>query len=83
MLRNMLKERRNSPERNRGDIIDQLCNDMEKEKFLTEDFGVLLIFGGLFATFESVSAILTLIFTLLEQHPSALQELTVSIESLT
>ncbi|KAM5562735.1 cucurbitadienol 11-hydroxylase-like [Rosa sericea] len=82
MLRDMLKERCNSPETHRGDFIDQLCNDMEKEKFLTEDFGVLLIFGGLFATFESISAVLTLAFSLLEQHPSVLQELTAEHDAI-
>ncbi|PRQ25150.1 putative cytochrome P450 [Rosa chinensis] len=82
MLRDMLKERCNSPETHRGDFIDQLCNDMGKEKFLTEDFGVLLIFGGLFATFESISAVLTLAFSLLEQHPSVLQELTAEHDAI-
>jgi cytochrome P450 len=50
---------------------------MDKEKFLTEDFSVLLVFGGLFATFESISAVLTLAFSLLGKHPSVLQELSV------
>ncbi|EXC31565.1 Cytochrome P450 87A3 [Morus notabilis] len=82
MLRDMIKERRASPETNRGDFLDQICKDMNKEKFLSEDFIVQLIFGGLFATFESVSAIMALAFELLSEHPSVLKEMMAEHEAI-
>lgn len=82
MLRDMLKERQISPETRRGDFLDQISIDMEKEKFLSEDFSVQLVFGGLFATFESISAVLALTFSLLAEHPSVVEELTVRRQSL-
>ncbi|PRQ25140.1 putative 3-epi-6-deoxocathasterone 23-monooxygenase [Rosa chinensis] len=54
MLKDMLNERRVSPETCRGDFLDNLIVDMEKEEFMTEDFAVQLIFGGSFTNFESV-----------------------------
>jgi cytochrome P450 len=73
----------NSPaESRRGDFLDQIIADMDKEKFLTEDFTVNLIFGILFASFESISAALTLSLKLIGDHPSVLEELTVSLCSL-
>ncbi|KAJ6906498.1 cytochrome P450 87A3-like [Populus alba x Populus x berolinensis] len=54
-----LKERMSSPAESRqGDFLDQVIADMDKEKFLTEDFIVNLIFGILFASFESISTAL-------------------------
>ncbi|CAL2279870.1 unnamed protein product [Prunus armeniaca] len=82
MLRDMLKERRISPEMQRGDFLDQINIDMEKEKFLSEDFSVQLVFGGLFATFESISAVIALAFSLLAEHPSVVQELTAEHEAI-
>ncbi|KAJ6906497.1 hypothetical protein NC652_024043 [Populus alba x Populus x berolinensis] len=59
ILRNTLKERMSSPAESRqGDFLDQVIADMDKEKFLTEDFIVNLIFGILFASFESISTAL-------------------------
>lgn len=77
MLRDLLNERQNSPEMRTGDFLDMMMNDMEKEKFLSEDFAVQLIFGGLFATFDSVSSVITLAFKLLSEHPAVLEELMV------
>ncbi|KAM5562734.1 hypothetical protein ABKV19_017777 [Rosa sericea] len=82
MLRDMLKERHDSPETQHGDFLDQIANDMDKEKFLSEDFSVQLVFGGLFATFESISAVLALAFSLLAENPSVLQELTAEHEAI-
>nr|GMN71081.1 hypothetical protein TIFTF001_055507 [Ficus carica]GMN71093.1 hypothetical protein TIFTF001_055509 [Ficus carica] len=43
---------------------------MENKGFLSEDFVVKLIFGGiLFATFESISAVIAPAFELLSEHP--------------
>ncbi|GMN70183.1 hypothetical protein TIFTF001_039226 [Ficus carica] len=75
MLRDMLKERRASPETNRGDLLDQISRDMNKEKFLSEDFIVHMIFGGFFATFESISTVLALALMLLAEHPAVLEEM--------
>ncbi|PON78488.1 Cytochrome P450, E-class, group I [Trema orientale] len=82
MLKDLLNERRTSPESHRGDFLDQISNDMEKEKFLTEGFIVQLIFGGLFATFESVSAVMALAFTKLSEHPSVLEEMIAEHEAI-
>ncbi|KAF4357665.1 hypothetical protein F8388_007201 [Cannabis sativa] len=82
MLRDMLKERQNSPELDRGDLLDQIYKDMEKEKFLSEDFIVLLIFGGLFATFESVTAVMTLALSILSEHSSVLEEMITEQEAI-
>ncbi|PRQ25147.1 putative cytochrome P450 [Rosa chinensis] len=82
MLRDMLKERHDSPETQHGDFLDQIANDMDKEKFLSQDFSVQLVFGGLFATFESISAVLALAFSLLAEHPSVFQELTAEHEAI-
>ena len=82
MFRDMLKERRASPETNRGDFLDQISRDMDKETFLSEDFIVQLIFGGLFATFESISAVLALAFKLLSEHPADWEEMIVGKQIL-
>ena len=65
------------PETYRGDILDHIIKDMETEKFLSEDFVVQLIFGILFAAYESVSTIVALAFKLLSDHPSVMEEMIV------
>ena len=77
MLRKIFKERINSPKRHFEDLLDQAINDMDKEKFLSEDLIINLVFGFLFASFESISAALSLTLNLLAEHPAVLQELTV------
>ena len=71
----------NAPAESRqGDFLDQVIVDMDKEKFLIEDFTVNLISGILFASFESISAALTVLaLKLIGDHPSVLEELTVSL----
>ena len=76
-LRKIVKAKIISPEKHRGDFLDQAINDMDKEKFLSEDLLVNLLFGFLFASFESVSAALSLTLKLLADHPAVLQELEV------
>ena len=78
MLKDMLMERRVSHATHRGDFLDQIILDMEKEKFMTEDFAVQLVFGGLFANFESISPVLALALSLLANNPLALKDLAVS-----
>ncbi|KAE9452150.1 hypothetical protein C3L33_15950, partial [Rhododendron williamsianum] len=78
MIRNKLKEKRGAPERSEGDLLDQAMRDMSSEKFLTEEFIVHFIFGVLFASFESLSSVITLALKLLSEHPEVLNELRVS-----
>lgn len=64
---------------NRGEEISSInscLTDMDREKFLVENFIVNLIFGILFASFESISPALKFI----GDHPSVLGELTVSLK---
>uniref|UniRef100_A0A5B7C8H1 Cytochrome P450 87A3-like n=1 Tax=Davidia involucrata TaxID=16924 RepID=A0A5B7C8H1_DAVIN len=83
MMKEKLKEKRNSPDQTcQGDLLDQAVKDMNTEKFLTDDFVVGLIFGALFASFESISSALTLAFKLLSQHPSVVEELRVEHEAI-
>jgi len=82
MLKNTLMERLNDPSKRRGDFLDQAIDDMETEKFLTVDFIPRLIFGILFASFESMSTTLTLTFKFLSENPPVVQELAVRVHSL-
>ncbi|KAF3950838.1 hypothetical protein CMV_023455 [Castanea mollissima] len=82
MLRKILKERINSPKRHYEDLLDQAINDMDKEKFLSEDLIVNVVYGLLFASFESISVALSLTLNLLAEHPAVLQELTDEHEAI-
>ncbi|KAJ6905385.1 hypothetical protein NC652_023209 [Populus alba x Populus x berolinensis] len=82
MVRHIIKERFNSPDKRPGDFLDQAINDMASEKFLTVDFIAELAFGILFAAFESVSTTLTLAIKFLAENPLVLEELTVENEAV-
>ncbi|XP_034676147.1 cytochrome P450 87A3-like [Vitis riparia] len=75
LIRDILKERKVSPESRKGDFLDQIVDDIKKEKFLSDDFIVLVMFGILLASFETISATLTLAVKLLIENPSVMQEL--------
>lgn len=78
ILKNMIKEKINSPQNRHGwDFLDQALNDMDKDKFLTKDFIVRMLFSVLFAAFESISSALSLCLSFLVDHPSVVQELKV------
>ncbi|KAK6939230.1 Cytochrome P450 [Dillenia turbinata] len=77
-----LEERAAFPERRQGDLLDQVLEDMKTEKFLNKDFVVHMMFGLLLASFETISATLTLAMKLLTEHPSVVQELTEEHEEL-
>jgi len=79
MVRHIIKERFDSPDKRPGDFLDQAINDMASEKFLTVDFIAELAFGILFAAFESVSTTLTLAIKFLAENPLVLEELTVRV----
>ncbi|CAK7329099.1 unnamed protein product [Dovyalis caffra] len=64
-----------------GDQVIADLNKEDKEKFLSDDFNITVIFGLLFAGFESVSKILTLTLKLLADH-SVLQELIAEHEGI-
>ena len=51
---------------------------MKKEKFLSDDFVVFVMFGLLLASFETISSTLTIVVKLLIEHPLVIQELIVS-----
>ncbi|XP_075673398.1 cucurbitadienol 11-hydroxylase-like isoform X1 [Castanea sativa] len=82
MLGKILKERINSPKRHYEDLLDQAINDMDKEKFLSEDLIINVVYGLLFASFESISVALSLTLNLLAEHPAVLQELTDEHEAI-
>ncbi|KAK9666685.1 hypothetical protein RND81_14G203700 [Saponaria officinalis] len=75
MMRAILKERLASPETYRGDFLDHALEDVKTEKFLTEDFILQIMFGLLFASSESTSMTLTLVFKFLSENPDVLEEL--------
>ncbi|XP_010275621.1 PREDICTED: cytochrome P450 87A3-like [Nelumbo nucifera] len=83
MLRNLIKERRNQPKRIKGDFLDKLIEEMEKEgAFLTEEAIVQLIFLLTFASFETTSLTLTLAIKFLTDHPQVLMALTDEHEAI-
>ncbi|KAJ6670906.1 CYTOCHROME P450 26 [Salix viminalis] len=75
MLKDTLMERLNDPSKRRGDFLDQAIDDMETEKFLTVDSITQLLFGILFASFESISTILTVTFKFLSENTRVVEEL--------
>ena len=76
MLRKIVKEKIISTEKSSEDLLDQAIDDMDKKKFLSEDFLVTMVFAILFASFES-SVTLSLTLKLIAEHPAVLQQLTV------
>ena len=78
-IRNMLDERRASPEREDKDYIDFVLEEMQKDQtILTEEIVLDLLFALPFATYETTSSALVLAIQYLGSHPSALAEITVS-----
>ena len=51
---------------------------MKTETFLTDKFVIYMMFGLLFASFETISSTLTLAIMLINENPKVIQELTVS-----
>lgn len=76
IIREIVKERFSSPETPYNDYLSHIMADMGKEKFLTEDSMVQLIFTLLWVSFDSLSTALTLALMFLEENPKALQEIT-------
>ncbi|KAL6345340.1 hypothetical protein AAG906_015823 [Vitis piasezkii] len=75
ILREIVDERCASPEIRRGDFLDYFLEGMKKEAFITKDFIAFVMFGLLFASFESIPIVLSLALKLIMEHPLVLQEL--------
>ncbi|XP_068639497.1 cytochrome P450 87A3-like [Aristolochia californica] len=80
VLREMLHDRRKSPQENRKrDFFDRVIDELNKEKsLLTEGIALDLMFALLFASFETTSLALTLALKYLIDHPQVLAKVTVS-----
>ena len=78
-----MEERRKSPEKYRGDFIDQAINDMKTEKItMTDDQIVYVVAGVWVATWLTHSTLLALIFNFFAEYPSVAEELRVRIQNL-
>ncbi|KAL5562367.1 hypothetical protein UlMin_032114 [Ulmus minor] len=83
MLKDMLKERRLSPNTNNSrDLLDEMIKDMDSEKFLTENFIVHFFFALFFGSFEAISTVLALALKFLSENPSAMEELKAEQEAI-
>ncbi|MCL7032685.1 hypothetical protein MKW94_021488 [Papaver nudicaule] len=84
-LTDILHERLNKREnerRRQGDLLDQLIDDMETEDFITEDFIVYFMFSVLLASFETISAAVTVAMIFLTDQPLVIKELTEEHEAI-
>lgn len=77
IMKNTMEERCSSPENYRGDLLDQVINDMTDKKAVTNDQSVYIVLGIWFATCASISSLVTLIFKFLSEYPSVVEELRV------
>ncbi|CBI40705.3 hypothetical protein VitviT2T_026925 [Vitis vinifera] len=75
LIRDLLIERKVTLESCKGDLLDKLVDDAKKEKFLSDDYIVIFVFGILLASFETISTATTLALKFLTEHPLAMQEL--------
>ncbi|KAF8010404.1 hypothetical protein BT93_J1125 [Corymbia citriodora subsp. variegata] len=82
ILQELVKDRVSSPETPYNDYLSRLITDMGKEKLLTEDSVVQIIFAFLFVSSEPISATLTLALMFLEENPKALEEITDEHEAI-
>ncbi|KAI3830676.1 hypothetical protein MKX03_005422 [Papaver bracteatum] len=84
-LRSILHERLKSRENNKqrqGDLLDKLIDDMKVEEFITENFIVFFMFSILLASFETISAAVTVAMTFLSDQPLVIKELTEEHETI-
>ncbi|KAH8515011.1 hypothetical protein H0E87_003745 [Populus deltoides] len=78
LITDLLEERRRNPGIRKGDFLDQIVEDMQKENFWTDECAIYMMFGLLLASFETISSILALAIKFLTDHPPVVQKLTVS-----
>lgn len=75
VLKEMIKQRRSSPETRRGDFLDQAISDLTTESYLTEDLIIIVLYGTLYAGLESVSSAIAVAFKGLSENASVWKEL--------
>ncbi|KAI3837750.1 hypothetical protein MKX03_010928 [Papaver bracteatum] len=84
-LRSILQERlklRENKQQHLGDLLDKLIDDMKVEEFVTENFIVFFMFSVLLASFETISAAVTVAMTFLSDQPLIIKELTEEHEEI-
>ena len=69
MICDALKEKKASLKTLKGEFLDLSVDDMKKEKFLSDDFVIFVMFRLLLASFETISYTLTLVVKLLIEYP--------------
>lgn len=78
VIKDIVKERLNSPDSKHGDFLDVLVKEMTKDEPVLELEGATyLIFAIFLASFETISLAITLALKFLSEHPAVLKELTV------
>nr|WIW39416.1 CYP87A2 [Digitalis lanata] len=83
MLQNMLRERRERPQKNQADFFDYVLAELQREDTpLTEAIALDLMFVLLFASYETTSLALTLAIKFLLEHPSVLEKLAEEHEAI-
>ncbi|MED6135576.1 hypothetical protein PIB30_047779, partial [Stylosanthes scabra] len=82
ILKNIMEERRKSPEKNGGDFFEQLIKDMGADHDLSEDQVIYFMIGIWVATYITNSTVLAIIFKFLADHPSIIEELRVEHEDI-
>jgi len=63
------------------DFLGHVLKDLNTEKFLAEEFILLLVFTLLIGMSETIYMTLTLVFKFLSENPHVLEELEVSFNS--
>ncbi|XP_002514563.2 cytochrome P450 87A3 [Ricinus communis] len=82
LIADELGKRRESPKKQKEDMLDQIVEDMKKETFWTDDFAIYVMFGILLASFETISSTLAVCINFLTDNPSMVQKLTEEHEEL-
>ncbi|KAF3441277.1 hypothetical protein FNV43_RR15190 [Rhamnella rubrinervis] len=83
VIREILKERKASKNRDDSDFLDYLLEEVKKEDtILSEEIAVDMAFVLLFATYETTSAAITLAVKFISDHPQVLAQLTKEHEAI-
>ncbi|KAK2650422.1 hypothetical protein Ddye_017911 [Dipteronia dyeriana] len=76
VIKDMYQARKASKNRNHGDFVDRLLEEVEKENTIVdESLAINLVFVLLFAAYEAGSQALTLLTKFVFENPNVLQEL--------
>lgn len=73
----IMERRKEMVKKDEEDILDQLSKDMDSQKFLSENFVLHFVYVTLFASTDTILAVVPLLLKFLEENPLALQELKV------